>query len=641
MKDKVVSARDAAALVCDGDTLCAAGFGCHGIAEELILELENRFLKTGEPRDLTLLFAAGLGDGQEQGLNRLAHEGLVRRVIGGHFAKIPKIAKLAVDNKIQAYNLPLGVISRMYRDTAAGLPGSLSKVGIGTFVDPRIQGGRLNTRTTEDLVEVVTLGGQEMLFYRSHPIQVAFLRGTYADSAGNVVMENESLTFDSLAIATATQNSKGLVIVQVERIVDNASLSPRMVKIPGVLVDCVVASKPEYHKQSYAVAHDVAYSGKVRLPLGTFDPMPLDERKIIARRAAMDLHANYVVNLGIGMPEGVAAIAAEEKIIRYLTLTTESGNVGGIPASGANFGAAINAEAVIDTNAMFDYYDGGGLDLACLGFASCDAHGNVNVSRFGNKLIGAGGFINISQSTQCVSFVGTFTYDGLEIDVADGALRIVREGKRRKFIREVEQITFSGRHATRSGQQVHFITERCVFQLTEDGLLLTEIAPGIDLDRDILAHMEFLPIVGQQKPMHPRIFEQQSMGLKDKLSITLKNRIVYDEKRETVFYNFQGMHIREDKQINELFDMIDSVIGGIGKKVFAVVNYDNFHVEEDLLEEYERRIKKVSEHYKGVPRYSTSAFLRMKLGDAFKDRGLSPHIFETEQEAANFMSRGT
>lgn len=639
MKNKVVSAADAAALVSSGDTLCAAGFGCHGVPEELIVELEKRFRRTGQPCDLTLLFAAGVGDGKHQGLNRLARAGLIKRVIGGHFARVPKIAKLAVNGQIEAYNLPLGVISRMYRDTAAGLPGTLSKVGIGTFVDPRLRGGKINASTTEDLIEVVTLSGEELLFYRSIPIQVAFLRGTYADSAGNVTMDNESLTFDALSIATATQNSKGLVIVQVERVVEDGSLNPKMVKIPGALVDCVVASQPEYHKQSFATPYDPAHSGKIRLPLEAISPMPLTERKIIARRAAMELLPNDVVNLGIGMPEGIAVVAAEERITRYLTLTAESGIIGGIPASGQDFGAAINAEAVIDTNTMFDYYDGGGLDLTCLGFANCDARGNVNVSRFGDKLIGAGGFINISQSTRCVSFVGTFTYGGLQVAVANDAISIVREGKHRKFVGTLEEITFSGENALRTGQRIQYITERCVFQLTAEGLVLTEIAPGIDLERDILAHMDFLPVIGRQKPMQDCIFKAQSMGLSERIAIALKDRIFYDEKRETVFYNFQGMHIREQWQISQLFDLVDTAVADIGKRVYAIANYDNFHVEEDLLEEYVRRVKLVSRYYKSVSRYSTSAFLRLKLGDALKDRGMSPHIFETQEEALNFVTR--
>jgi len=639
MKDKVVSATDAAALVSSGDTLCVAGFGCHGVPEELIVELEKRFRRTGQPRDLTLLFAAGVGDGERQGLNRLAKTGLIKRVVGGHFARVPKIAQLAVDNQIEAYNLPLGVISRMHRDTAAGLPGTLSRVGIGTFVDPRNRGGKINAASTEDLIEVVTVADEELLFYRAIPIQVAFLRGTYADAAGNVSMDNESLTFDALSIATATQNSKGLVIVQVERVVEEGSLNPKMVKIPGALVDCVVASQPEYHKQSYATPHDAAYSGKVRLPLGAIRPMPLSERKIIARRAAMELLPNDVINLGIGMPEGVAAVAAEERITRYLTLTAESGIIGGVPASGKDFGVAVNAEAVIDTNALFDFYDGGGLDLTCLGFANCDAQGNVNVSRLGNKLIGAGGFINISQSTRCVSFVGTFTYDGLQVEVTEGILRIIREGRQRKFVGTVEEITFSGLQALRTGQRIQYITERCVFQLSAEGLVLTEIAPGINLERDILAHMDFMPVIGRQKPMASCIFQPQSMGLGERIALALKDRIFYDDERETIFYNFQGMHIREHWQISQLFDVVDNTLADIGKRIYAIVNYDNFHVEEDLLEEYVRRVKLVSRYYKGISRYSTSAFLRLKLGDALKDRGMSPHIFETQEEALSFVTR--
>jgi propionate CoA-transferase len=641
MRNKVVTPREAVAIIHSGDTLCCSGFGSNGTPDELILALERRFLDTGEPHDLTLLFGGGPGDGKDRGVNRLAHDGLLKRVVGGHYGLVPKIGELAMANKVEAYNLPLGCISRLYRDVAAGLPGSLSKVGLGTFVDPRNGGGKTNGRTCEDLVELVTLAGRELLFYRAIPINVAFIRGTFADPAGNLVMDRESLTQDVLAIAAAARNSGGFVIVQVERLVDAGSLNPRRVKVPGILVDCIVIAQPENHLQTYGTPYDAAFSAEARVPLEGLPPMPLDERKIIARRAAFELLPNSVVNLGIGMPEGVAAVANEEKILRYLTLTAEPGIIGGVPANGLNFGAAVNPDAVIDMNQQFDFYDGGGLDLACLGLAECDAEGNINVSCFGPKLAGAGGFINITQNSRTVIFVGTFTAGGLEIAVNDGRLLIVKEGRARKFVKRVGQVTFSGKHAEQGGQAVYYVTERCVFRLAEGGIELIEIAPGIDLDKDILAHMEFKPLVRNLTAMDQRIFRPEPMGLKDSLlSISLEDRITYDPKQETLFYNFEGLTVRSSKDIEAIRQVVEKHCRGIGKKVNVVVNYDAFQIAEDLLDEYGEMVRYLSDrYYRQVSRYTTSAFMRMKLGEALSRRGLSAHVFETRQEAVDFSKR--
>ena len=608
-----------------------------GVPEELLRALETRFLASGEPRGLTLLFAAGQGDGRDRGLNALGHDGLLKRVVGGHWGLIPKVGRLAIEGKIEAYNLPQGVISHLYRDIAAGKPGCLSRVGIGTFVDPRLEGGRINAATHEDLVELIELHGEQWLFYRAFPLNVAFLRGTTADPNGNVTAEREALALDNLAMAMAVKNSGGIVIVQVERVARAGSLHPRQVLIPGALVDCVVVAKPENHWQTYATVYNPAYSAEIAISLDSVAPMALDERKIIARRCALELRAGAIVNLGIGMPEGVAAVAAEERVDEFITLTAEPGVIGGVPSAGLDFGAAVNTQAIVHQNQQFDFYDGGGLDIAVLGMAEADAAGNVNVSRFGSRLAGAGGFINISQNARRVVFAGTFTAGGLQVAAEDGALRILHEGRARKFGERVQQVTFSGEVAAKAGKPVLFVTERCVFRLTEAGLELAEIAPGIDPERDILPHMGFRPLMAEVRTMDARIFRPEPMDLKGSmLNLDLRDRLAYDAERNTLFLNFEGVHVRRAEDIAAIQQAVIARCAQIGRRVAVVVNYDAFRLEPELEDDYAQMVRGLEEqYYTRVSRYTTSAFMRVKLGQALT-RTVRPHIFETRAEAQAF-----
>jgi len=641
---KVVSAADAVRLIRDGDTVATGGFVGIGFAEEIAIALEEQYLATGEqnlqslgkPRGLTLVYAAGQGDGRDKGLNHFGHEGLVRRVIGGHWGLVPKLQKLAIANQIEAYNLPQGVITHLYRDIAAHKPGHLCTIGLGTFVDPRFGGGKLNARTTEDLVDLVMIGGAEHLFYKAFPINVGIIRGTTADPDGNVTMEKEALTLEVLAIATAARNSGGIVIVQVERIAERGSLNSRHVKIPGILVDCVVVARPQHHWQTFAEPYSAAFAGEIRVQMSAIPSMAMSARKVIARRAALELQPNSVVNLGIGMPEGVASVANEEKIIDLMTLTTEPGVIGGIPAGGLNFGAATNAQAIIDQPCQFDFYDGGGLDIAFLGLAQADREGNLNVSKFGTKLAGAGGFINISQSAKKVAFVGTFNAGGSDLAIEDGRLQIREDGASRKFVREVEHRTFSGKYAAARKQTVLYITERCVFSLCEEGLELVEIAPGVDLAKDILAQMDFAPIMRRPpRLMDERIFLPEPMGLRDSmLAIPLEQRFSYDPEQNVFFINFERLAIKSIDDIEKVRKTIEAHLAPLNKKVFGIVNYENFTIPTELTDIYGDMVQRlVDRYYYGVTRYTTSSFLRLKLGEALQRRHVAPHIYESAKEA--------
>ncbi|MFJ5487611.1 acyl CoA:acetate/3-ketoacid CoA transferase [Hansschlegelia beijingensis] len=640
-KNKVTSAAEAMALIRDGDVVTTTGFVQSCIPEALHAALEKRYVETGAPRDLTLIMTAGAGDSKGLGTGRLHHEGLLSRVIAANFGRMPKVAQAAKENRIRGYNLPQGVISQLYRACAAGQPGLFSKVGLHTYVDPRHGGGKVNTLTDEEIVKVVDVDGEEWLFYKATKIDVAFIRGTSADPSGNISMEKEALTLDCLAQAMAAHNNGGIVIAQVERIVDDGFLLPKDVRIPGILVDCVVLADAEHHRMNYGVQHDPALAGQIRVPVTGIARMKLDARKIIARRAAFELPPNGVVNLGVGAPEGISSVANEEKVTPYITLTTEAGAVGGVLASGSSFGAATNADCIIDQNQMFDFYDGGGLDMTCLGMAECDQEGNVNTSSFGGKLNGCGGFINISQNARSVVFAGTFTAGGLEVEIENGELRILKEGRSRKFLKLVEQNTFSGPYAKQRSQPVIYVTERCVFQLTKEGLELIEVAPGVDIERDILPHMDFQPIVNKPILMDRRIFLDEPMDLlSDLLNLKLCERVSYDSDRNILFLNLEGWQVRQKSDIDDLRRVLVEACEKAGKRVNSVVNHDGFRISEAFYDDYAGMIEYLMEHYYATTtRYTTNAFLRLKMQEALKKRGLAPHVFERKEDAHAFLER--
>ncbi len=518
---RFMSAEEAVKLVKTGDTIATTGFVGMGHPDELSQAIEKRFLETGEPRDLTLAFAASQSDNKSNwGLNRFAKDGLLKRVVAGHWGLQPDIIKMAVENKIEAYNLPQGVILHLFRAIAGKKPGLLTHVGLKTFVDPRETCGRLNGISKETYVRLMEIDGKEYLFYKSFPINIALVRGTTADELGNISIEKEAIALEFLAVALAARACGGKVIVQVERLAKAGTLHPMLVKIPGVAVDVVVVAKPENHWQvPMAEQYNPSLCGETRVPLSSVNPLGLNERKVICRRCAMELVPNAAVNLGIGMPESVGVVSAEEGISDLMTMTVEPGVVGGVPLAGLYFGTAINPHAMVDHPNMFDFYDGGGLDLAVLGMAEMDQYGNVNVSKFGTRIAGAGGFINITQSTPVVVFCGTLTAGGLKLGIRDGKLGVEKEGKVKKLVKKVEHITFSGEYGRTTGQKIMYVTERAVFELRPEGVTLTEIAPGIDLEKDVLAQMEWKPLIASDlKSMDPRIFREATpMGIKEEI----------------------------------------------------------------------------------------------------------------------------
>lgn len=508
----LITAEAAADLICTGDILFLGGNGGMGVAEDVLEALEARFIATGEPRDLTLLHTTGIGAVTEKGICRLAHPGLVARVIGGNYGLQLPFMRLITEEQIEAYNFPQGVMAQLCRTLAADQPGVLTHVGLGSYMDPRQDGGRMNRRTTKPLVDLLEIDGREWLLYRVPKPTVALIRGTTADEDGYISMEHEATTREDLSIAQAVYNAGGRVICQVKRLARRGTLHPQLVRIPGFLINHVVLAPMQ--KQTYATGYDPARSGETRLPASAIVPDPLTDRRVIARRAALELRSGDIVNLGVGISAMIPNVAAEEGIEEHITLTVESGVIGGIPGMGREFGSSVNPRAIIDQPYQFDFYDGGGLTRAYLSFAEVDAEGHVNVTRFGGRFDGSGGFIDISQNTRRLVFSGTFTGGGLDVRVDDGRMVLHSEGKFRKFVDRVGQISFNATRARAEGQEVLYVTERAVFRLGDSGIELIEIAPGLRLEEDVLAQMGFRPAIATDlRQMEPRLFRPGPMGL--------------------------------------------------------------------------------------------------------------------------------
>ena len=521
MPAKFISAGEAAELIKDGSTVAIDGFIGFCLADDILGNIEERFIRDGHPRDLSVVNVAGLGgDGRDRGINHFAHRGLMRRFLCSNLSLAPKLYPLIMDNTFPTFMMPQGVLSHMMRAIASHKPGVITKVGTKTFVDPRIDGGKVNDaaeNSGENIVELLDLHGSEYLFYPAFPIDVAIIKGSIADRDGNISIEKEAIHIEQFEMAAAARNSGGIVMVQVDRIVDHGGIHPQMVTVPSTLVDYVIQGTPGNTGQHFIPDQDFvpSWCGDEKIPFGDIKPLPLDTHKVICRRACMEVRAGDFMNLGIGIPMNVSEVLNEEGVIEHISSSIESGVTGGVPAPGIATGAAYNPVAIIKQPDIFDFYDGGGIDFACLGAAEIDMHGNVNVSKFAGKVTGPGGFINITQGAKTVCFLGTFTAGKSEINVKDGGIDIVREGKYIKFKKNVEHITFSGEYSIEKGNQnVFYITERAVFKLTGKGLTLIEIAPGIDIEKDILPFMEFTPVISDElRTMDKRLFLPEKMSL--------------------------------------------------------------------------------------------------------------------------------
>ncbi|GBG27093.1 Succinyl-CoA:3-ketoacid coenzyme A transferase 1, mitochondrial [Hondaea fermentalgiana] len=623
-QSKVIAKEDAASLVRNGNTVLIGGFVCQSMAETVLKSLGQHYLENKVPKDLTLMFF-GCGDPHgKRGNNHFAHKGMLRRAIGGHFGQSPDLHPAIRNNEIEAYALPMGAIARMVRSRASNTPGHFTKVGLGTFVDPRLAGGKLNEFTKRDLVEVVHIDDQEYLRYKPVNIDVSIIKATTADTDGNLTIENESVSADALLLATAARASGGITIAQVDRIAEAGTLHMPDVKVPGPLIDAIVITDPEDRNMGYYTPGiEPSFSGEVKIPLDNIPPVPMSPKKIMGRRAALELNPQRImINLGIGAPEYVASIANEEGVLDHIVLTTEAGMYGGLGASGHEFGPAYNPQARVDTSQQFDVYNGSGLDICYLGAAEISADtGDVNVSKLGERYIGPGGFIDITQSTQRVVFMGTFTKKGLKVSAKDGKLTIEQEGQIPMFQR-VREVTFSGAQALSHAQNVKYITERAVFQLTPEGVELTEVAPGVDLDTQILDLMDPKPIVNRDtlKVMDIRIFNEDSMNMQDDFfrdQSAFSSRFSYKEDTNTCFLDLSGISVRDEKTLEALCSEVKANFERITnhgeKKVHCVSTYERSDILPELSDKLNEMLNVVgSDYLLSVRRLGGKVFMRQK-----------------------------
>jgi propionate CoA-transferase len=524
---KFVSAEEVVKMIPDGVTVATVAMTLTSVCEEILKALEASFLNTGHPRDLKLVHSAGQSD-RKRGLTHLAHEGLLSRIYGAHWGLCPALMELISENKVEAFCMPQGQMAQLYREMASGFPGKLSKVGLGTFVDPRAEGGKMNDRTKKlpDIIKVVEFNDEEYLLYPEIPLDFVVLRGTTADEVGNITTEEEGMKLECLAAAMAAKRFGGKVIAQVKRVAQHGTLHPKQVIVPGVFIDAiVVCNNPlEDHRQTSSWFYDPAYCGDLHVPMGNISSLPLSMRKVIGRRAMMELYSGAIINLGTGIPNDVVGpIAAEEGITNDITVTVESGIYSGVPAGGIDFGIAANMDALIEHAAQFDFYTGVGVDFTFMGAGEMDEFGNVNATRFGKRAPGAGGFIDITQNAKNVVFCSTFTAAGLEVEFNSGGVRIVKEGTVKKLVKQVQQISFNGQIACKKKQNVFFVTERAVFQWKPEGPVLIEIASGVDLEKDIIDQMEFRPLIAKElKIINPIIYKKEKFGLKEIIEVKLK-----------------------------------------------------------------------------------------------------------------------
>lgn len=512
LEKPTVSADDAIAQITDQQTVAIGGSGSgHCIPDTLLEALGRRYTQTRHPKDLTLVHAFGVGDQNTRGLQHLAHAGMFRRVVGGHWSMAPAMGKLASANDFEAYNVPAGVIVQLFHTAAAGSPGWMTEVGLDTFMDPRREGGKLNAAAQSDIVELIERGGRDYLFYPTIPIDVALIQGSVADTHGNIGMNREAGFWHNCAMAQAAKAAGGITIAVVKEQVAVGEIHARDVRVPGCFVDYIVLDPTA--GQTFQTAFEPAYSGDRRKPDGEFGEFPLDARKVIARRAALELAPGAVLNVGFGIPDGVMKVAREQGIADTVIPTIEHGQFGGIPAEGLDFGATYNSEAILETGHMFDFYQGRGVDQAFLGFLQIDREGNVNVSKLADTIIGTGGFIDIAQKARKVIFCGTLAVRA-KTELVAGAMRFLQHGKP-KLVQAVNQITFSGQYARANGQEVLYVTEAAVFRLTPGGVRLEEVAPGIDVERDIIPQLGFRPLLAEPMAvMAPEVFRNDPLPRK-------------------------------------------------------------------------------------------------------------------------------